>query len=258
MRYLTLLLPVFVVVACAGCGKETAAGPVTMKIYVDPAAWKGGENNDHILLETGVVEQDLIAIFGTNAFAVTVDGQPPAPLVDPPVDVIWCREDGEGDEDWAKHWNGSGWARAKAENEFIVVEKDLSIGVGLYAFGKQEADFCHVMARDHKLEKGIVSLTDGRYREAPKSRTTRADLSSELWCTPTVVAHIFAYTVAHEIGYHQVGGHTWEGSNDPVRMGCGYWWWIFEDPAGYIRNGTFPPWEDEQIEELQKRMGYRD
>lgn len=225
-----------------GCGAATGVAPTTMNIMVDPQIYGSG-------IRAAVVQSDLNTGIFAPALSVNT-GTPPAPLVVPTVAFpAYTFNEVQIGGVWYINPGYMGGA------DFAAVNKTFNIP-GLAPYGRPGKWYLSALVYS---SQGIqLRIGDSVTVGVPPATVS-------FTVTPTIAAHITAYTIAHELGWHVVGNHTLEGSGPPVHIGVNDWNVIIPPTAAapgvpakplYITNGTFPPFLNAENEALQLQMGY--
>lgn len=251
-----LLVGLVLALQLFGCGKRAEVETKTLEVFLHPDVYAG--------LDQYNIETDLETLFVANAFTVELDGQAPAPLAGPALEVHWCNQ-AEWDELWDQREYGGAVYPEQEPGQFFVNEAPIQYLGVIQGFGTclnhDNAVQLWVQMDNHEQEGSIRSFEGERI----DSELLDYEIDQAFTWTKRDTERAVALTIAHEIGWHKIGGHgptmippsSGEGGIDPVHVGSGKsgCWGAFIDYG--LRDGTFPPWLDDEIEAIQKWFGYR-
>ena len=158
---------------------------------------------------------------------------PPAPLANPATAFPLYRwESAEGAEGLAYAGQGSA--------DFVVKNAAWDLPGPLGAFGRSASQYNAALLHSEAIKRLFGELQ------------TVGGVTFKV--TKEVASHMAAYTIAHELGWHKIGGQDGEGSAPPVHIGVNDWTVII--PAELVYNGIFPPFLNKENEKIQLQMRY--
>jgi len=230
MRPLTTMCLVLALSWLTGCrGPSTGVAPMTMSVHVDPTIFSSRIISDR---HAGIA---LVGIF-TDVYTRNT-GTPPAPPASPL--ITWAPYT------WAPVTiGGTEYAYAGQTPADLVAKNGGGVCAGPSGHPARQYNSCLVYVNSIECWHGATRT----YGTPP--RTVTVNLTSE------VLGYWTGWTIAHEIGWHKIGGHTGHPGSGVVHVGFNDPHLMF--PAGLCYTGFFPSpaFPDEETQRFQLQLGY--